>query len=194
MKKTPALVGLLLATLLLGACGNDTGEAEEATSQAAEQVNGADVTFAEDMIPHHEQAVEMAEMASDRASSSEVKGLAADIEAAQGPEIEQLSAWLQAWGEDPPSEPMDHGDMGHGEASSMSGMMTQEDMSSLGGTSGDQFDQMWLEMMIEHHRGAVDMAESAVADAEHPGVIEMAEDIIETQQAEIAQMEELLGR
>lgn len=194
MKKTVALIGLLFATLLLAACGNDDAAGSGAGS-SEESFNDADVTFAEGMIPHHEQAVEMAEMATQQASSAEVKALAEDIEAAQDPEIEQLQEWLDAWGEDAPSESMGHGDMGHGdESSSMSGMMTEDDMMALGDSNGAAFDRMWLEMMIEHHNGAVQMAETEVADGEHPGAIDMANQIIETQEAEISQMEKLLAR
>ena len=193
MKKTVALIGLLLASLLLAACGNDDG-AGTGGGSPEESFNDADVTFAQGMIPHHEQAVEMAEMATQQATSAEVKSLAEDIEAAQGPEIEQLQEWLDAWGEDAPSDSMGHGDMGHGdESSSMSGMMTEDDMMALGDSNGAAFDRMWLEMMIEHHEGAVEMAETEVADGEHPGAIDMANQIIETQEAEISQMEKLLS-
>jgi uncharacterized protein (DUF305 family) len=196
MKKTVALIGLLLATLLLAACGNDgTGTDDGATSPAGEEFNDADVTFAQGMIPHHEQAVEMAQMATEQAAGVEVKSLAEEIEAAQGPEIEQLKEWLQAWGEDTPSESMGHDDMGHGdESSSMAGMMTEEDMAMLSEVSGAEFDRMWLQMMIQHHEGAVQMAETEVTDGEHAGAVEMANRIIETQEAEISQMEKLLNR
>lgn len=195
MKHALTLIGLLVAALVLGACGSETtGVADESTSQAAEQPNDADVTFAQGMIPHHEQAVEMAQMATEQAEGAEVEQLAEDIEAAQGPEIEQLATWLEQWGEDAPSGEMDHGDMGHGDESPMSGMMTREDMTALGEASGGRFDQMWLEMMIEHHMGAVEMAETQAADGEHPGAIEMADRIIETQRAEISQMQRLLDR
>ena len=192
MRKTVALIGLLLAALLLAACGSND-DAGSGGGSAEEGHNDADTTFAQSMIPHHEQAVEMAEMATEQAARAEVRSLADDIEAAQGPEIEQLREWLQDWGEDAPSEPMDHGDMGHGdESSSMAGMMTEDDMMALGDNSGAPFDRMWLQMMIEH-KGPVQMAETEVADGEHAGSIDMAEQIIKTQETEISEMERLLN-
>lgn len=197
MKRVPALVILLFTALVLTACGNDaseTGSGEGDTKTATTEFNDADVTFAQGMIPHHEQAVEMAELATDRAESDDVKRLAADIEAAQAPEIEQLTTWLEQWGAEAPSGAMDHGDMGHGDSGGdMSGMMTEEDMTMLEGAQGADFDRAFLEMMVVHHEGAVEMAETEVADGENPDAIEMAETIISTQEAEIAEMRELLG-
>lgn len=205
MKKTPPLLALALAgALTLSACGDEdtqgtAGSASETsssepTSDATAQFNDADVEFAQGMIPHHQQAIEMAQMAEDQAQSAEVKELAAKIEEAQAPEIEQLTTWLQEWGADVPSGSMDHGDMGHGDAGSgMSGMMTEEDMDSLEGASGAAWDEMFLSMMIKHHSGAVEMAQTEIADGQHPGAIAMAEEIVATQNAEIDQMKQMLG-
>ena len=198
MKMIVALIGLLFAALVLTACGDDTDTASSGDTDASassEDFNDADVAFAQGMIPHHEQAVEMAQLAADRAESDEVKELAADIEAAQAPEIEKLTTWLDAWGADPADrsmEGMDHGDMGD-DSNGMSGMMSEEDMTMLEDASGAEFDQMFLEMMIEHHKGAVDMAETEVAEGQNPDAIAMANEIISTQEAEIEQMEQLLG-
>ena len=200
MKKILSIIGLPIAGLLLAACGDNGADSGDATGggsdspSAAAEFNDADVTFAQGMIPHHEQAIEMAQLAAERAEREEVKQLAADIEAAQGPEIERLTTWLEAWGEDDPSGEMDHGDMNGGDSSSdMGGMMTSEDMAMLEEASGVKFDEMFLEMMIEHHRGAVTMAETEVAEGENADAIAMAEDIIATQNAEIEQMQQLLG-
>ena len=196
VKKLIGLVALLLTALLLTACGNDSTSNDDAgsgdtSSEAA--FNDADVTFAQGMIPHHQQAVEMAQMAEDRAESPEVKQLASEIEAAQAPEIEQLTSWLEDWDAEVPSDSMGHGDMGHGDSGSdMSGMMTGEDMGMLEDANGMDFDRMFLTMMIEHHEGAVAMAETEVADGENPDAIAMAEQIISTQEAEIEQMKGML--
>ena len=188
MKKTLALVALPIAALLLSACGADADAGDGAAS-----FNDADIAFAQGMVPHHQQAVEMAQLAEQRAESAEVKDLAADIEAAQAPEIEQLTTWLQDWEAESPTPSMDHGDMGHGDASSdLSGMMTAEDMGMLEDTRGAGFDEMFLTMMIEHHEGAVEMAETEVDEGENADAIAMAEQIITTQEAEIKQMEQLL--
>lgn len=192
VKKLVAVVALLLAALLFTACGNDDTGSSDTTGEAT--FNDADVAFAQGMIPHHEQAVEMAQLAEERAQSPELEELASDIEAAQAPEIEQLTGWLEDWGADVPSDSMDHGDMGHGDPSSdMAGMMTAEDMSMLENAQGAVFDQMFLTMMIEHHEGAVQMARTEVANGENSDAIAMAERIISTQEAEIEQMQEMLG-
>ena len=101
VKKLVGLVALLLTALLLTACGNDSTSNDDAgsgdtSSEAA--FNDADVTFAQGMIPHHQQAVEMAQMAEDRAESPELKQLASEIEAAQAPEIEQLTRACLSYG------------------------------------------------------------------------------------------------
>ena len=147
--------------------------------------NEADVTFVQMMIPHHEGAVEMAQLAIDKAESPEVVELAERIEAAQAPEIEEMTAWLEAWGEPVETEGMDHGEMAG---------MSEDDMAALESASGPEFDRMFLEMMIEHHRGAVEMAETEIADGVNPEAIAMAETIKSSQEAEIAEMEELLDQ
>lgn len=189
-KKTLALVAPLLALgLTLSACGSDSSE-----SAADAPHNDQDVTFATDMIPHHAQAVEMADLAADRAESPEVKDLAEEISAAQGPEIETMTSWLEAWDEEVPDTSggmggMDHGDMG----GDMPGMMTPEDMDNLEAASGTEFDQMFLTMMIAHHEGAIEMAQTQQQDGEFTDAVDLAETIEETQTAEISTMEELLA-
>ncbi|QNN53443.1 DUF305 domain-containing protein [Nocardioides mesophilus] len=192
MKKTLALTAALLAaTLTLSACGNsDTGD----TSNGSDQFNDADVSFATDMIPHHQQAVQMTEMAADRASSPEVKQLADEIAAAQGPEIDTMTGWLEAWGQELPADSMDHGDMGHGdEAGGMPGMMDADTMDELEQASGEEFDEMFLTSMIEHHEGAIEMARTEQAHGENPDALALAEKIEKDQRAEITQMKAMLG-
>lgn len=194
LRKTLAATTLVVAAALgLTACADDTSDTSpdetSETSDTASQFNDADVKFAQEMIPHHEQAVEMAELAADRAESTEVKQLAADIEAAQGPEIETMTGWLDAWGEDVPSGSMDHGDMGHGDT----GMMTEDDMTMLEDADGAEFDRMFLEMMIEHHEGAIDMARTEQANGGNPDAIALAEQVETDQEAEIDKMKQLLG-
>jgi uncharacterized protein (DUF305 family) len=197
VKKLVGLVALLLTVLVLSACGSDGASGSSSPEKSAEAAfNDADVTFAQGMIPHHRQAIEMAQLAKDRAESIEVKDLATKIEAAQAPEIEQLSTWLEQWGEDVPTggtddEGMSGMDHGSGDMS-MGGMMSEEDMGMLEGASGADFDRMFLEMMIEHHGGAIEMAQTEVDEGAHRGAIAMAEEIISTQQAEIDTMEQLL--
>lgn len=186
MKKTHALAAALLAaTLTLSACGND---------DSADQFNDADVSFATDMIPHHQQAVEMAEMAADHAGSPEVKRLADDIAAAQGPEIDKMTGWLEARGQDAPMGTMDHGDMGHGDAAGgMPGMMDAETMNELAKATGDEFDQLFLTSMIDHHEGAIEMARTEQANGDNPDALELAERVEKDQQAQIQKMKDMLS-
>jgi uncharacterized protein (DUF305 family) len=190
------------AALVLAACGSDSGEdsgsgsaAKPSATASADAAAGAhddqDVTFAQGMIPHHQQALEMAETAATRASSAEVKDLAARIEKAQDPEITAMSGWLKAWGEDVPSAMpgMDHS--GH---SDMAGMMDQEDMDKLSKASGKGFDTMFLTMMIEHHEGAVKMATTEKQKGQYGPATKMADAIITAQNAEIEEMKQLLGK
>jgi uncharacterized protein (DUF305 family) len=194
MRKTLAAIALLAtAGLTLTACGDNPDDATTGDTSSNSAFNDADVTFAQQMIPHHEQAVEMAELAQDRADSGEVLELAENIEAAQGPEIETLQGWLEEWGEEAPSGGMDHGDMGHDSDGGMPGMMDEDEMNDLMGTSGADWDRMFLEMMIEHHEGAVEMAQVEVDDGENPDAVALAKKIISDQEAEITQMQQLLG-
>jgi uncharacterized protein (DUF305 family) len=197
------------ATAILGACGGSTsGDAEATTSPetavaasadgqaGANQVfNEADVKFAQNMIPHHQQAVEMAVIALDeaRGASAELKRLAERIQGGQQPEIDLMSGWLAAWGqEEMPGtegmEGMDHSSMG-----GMEGMMTEQQMSQLEQAAGPAFDRAWMEMMIEHHQGAVAMAKTVQSDGKNPEVQDLAERIIAAQESEIAEMQASLG-
>ncbi|MFP8958971.1 DUF305 domain-containing protein [Streptomyces nanhaiensis] len=200
LRRTAAAAAAAAAALVLAACGaSDNGSAgsdggasqSPAASASASQGehNAADVAFAQGMIPHHRQAIEMADLAPSRAQSAEVKKLAEEIKKAQDPEIKTLTSWLESWGEEVPAEgAMDHS--AHG----MDGMMTPEQMEELEKASGKAFDTAFLEMMIEHHEGAVAMAKTEQADGAYPPAKDMAEDIITSQSAEIAQMNKLLGK
>ncbi|MEU8991051.1 DUF305 domain-containing protein [Streptomyces sp. NPDC048558] len=195
------------AALVLAACGggdhSDTASGAHPSSSASADAtagahNAQDVSFAQGMIPHHRQAVEMAELAADRASSARVKDLATRIEKAQAPEIRTMSGWLKAWGEDVPSaapgmDGMDHSG-GHGGGSGMAGMMDQKDMDKLAKSSGKAFDSMFLTMMVEHHEGAVEMAGAEKAKGKYAPATALADDVVTAQTAEIDEMNKLLGK
>lgn len=215
MKRTMTLTALTLASALtLTACGtgaqdeNAGAEAtdtatpsatESATSSAtgsAEEVsaehNDADVMFAQMMIPHHQQAVEMSEMllAKDEIPA-EVAAFAQKVIDAQGPEIERMNSMLTAWGEDP----VDMGDMGDMEGmdhGGMSGMMSEEDMADLEQAQGTEAARLYLEQMTTHHKGAVDMAKDEAKDGQNPQAVQLAEQVIADQEAEITEMEQML--
>ncbi|TQL21173.1 DUF305 domain-containing protein [Streptomyces sp. SLBN-134] len=191
------------AALVLAACGSDNGSdsgsgTQTSASAGAEDTAGAhndqDVSFAQGMIPHHQQAIQMSKMAASQASSTEVKDLAARIEKAQDPEIETMSGWLESWGEDVPSSMpgMDHG--GHSGSSDMPGMMDTEDMDELMKASGKGFDTMFLTMMVEHHEGAVEMATTEKDKGQYGPAKKLAGEIITAQNAEIEEMNKLLGK
>lgn len=150
--------------------------------------NGADVTFVQGMIPHHRQAIAMSEQAGPRAASPQVQDLAGRIARAQGPEIEQMNSMLAAWGA-PAPPPM--GGMG---AMPMAGMMSDQQMSQLAAARGPAFDRMFLQMMIAHHRGAVTMAQTELGQGQNPQAKQLAQEIITAQQAEIAEMSQLLNQ
>lgn len=179
--------------------------------------NQADVMFAMMMIPHHAQAVRMSELVLAHDDlPPEVTDLAQRIRDAQEPEIEQMSGWLEQWGypagmgqgmgegmgeigegmgDMPYGGPSDAGrgveDMGG--MGSMSGMLSAEDMQALADATGPDATRLFLEGMIEHHRGAIEMSEREVEQGRYPDAIALAEQIIRSQQAEIIEMETLLA-
>ncbi|WP_410651501.1 DUF305 domain-containing protein [Amycolatopsis sp. cmx-4-54] len=190
------LVGAALAALasfavLTGCASSDTASTGHPVStvkapdprQAGH--NQADVTFAQGMIPHHEQALEMAKLVDGRTRNAKVVDLAARIRKAQDPEIQQLNGLLKGWGVAPSGEHSGHG--------SASGMMTEGDLEKLGKAKDAAFDKQWLEMMVEHHEGALEMAKTALQQSSNAEVKALAQKVIDGQQAEIAEMRALLG-
>lgn len=189
--RTTAAIALALSLTLAGCADTDddagSGAAEVAQENA--DVNEADVMFATMMLPHHEQAIEMSDIVLEKDDvDPDVRALAEQIKAAQGPEIEQLEGWLEEWGADAD----DMGSMDHGDHGSMSGMMSEADLEELRSADGQEASRLFLEQMIEHHRGAVEMAETQVEDGRSPEAVELARTIVETQNEEIEQMESLL--
>jgi uncharacterized protein (DUF305 family) len=197
------LAGAAVTTaLLLSACGGDHekssdtgmnhGAAPTATASAAASAgatfNDADVMFAQMMIPHHQEAVEMAAMADGRAASAQVKDLAGKIEAAQQPEIDTMTGWLTAWGKAP--MPDMSGGMDHG---AMPGAMSESDMAALHDAKGAAFDKQFLTLMVKHHEGAIEMAQEQVDKGSNPEAKALAAKIVTDQQAEIATMKQILA-
>ncbi|WP_440088357.1 DUF305 domain-containing protein [Streptosporangium sp. LJ11] len=149
--------------------------------------NAADVTFAQMMTEHHRQAVKMAELARTRTRDPEIRNLAATIDKAQRLEITTMTGWLARWGE--PATPSG-GMRGH----RMPGMMTGEDMKRLGAARGREFDRMFLQMMIAHHQGAIEMAGIERTQGSDPEAGKLATTIEATQRTEIGRMRKLLDR
>ncbi len=203
--------------LALSACGGSApGESDEASSPSstsspsassssssgssaapAEEHSSADVTFAQGMLVHHRGAITMSEVALERADDPRLEELAGRIIEAQGPEIDEMTSWLQAWDEPVPSGDGTSGMDGmsgmEGMDGGMAGMMGEEDMAALRSASGRTFDDMWLRGMIEHHRGAVEMSQTEIDEGQNPEAIELAKSIIDDQQAEIDEMEQMLA-
>lgn len=195
--RTTATAALALAVALtLAGCsgtgsstgattGTDQGASPTPSAQAAD-VNSADVMFAQMMIPHHQQAIEMADLilAKDGVDDRVVT-LAENIKAAQQPEIDQLEAWLIDWSADAYAMGgMDHGD----------GMMGDDDMTLLEAATGAEASGLFLEQMIVHHEGAIAMARAEVQDGENPGAVDMAQGIADSQTVEIAEMQDLIDQ
>lgn len=149
-------------------------------------VNRSDVMFVQMMIPHHEQAVDIAQLAPSHDASAAVLGLASRIAAEQGPEIRQMSAMLDAWG-----VPQMMG-AGTTHGMGMNGLVSDADMDALRAASGAAFDRMFLQLMIEHHEGAIAMTRDPLANGEDPELRLLLESIVATQGREIDEMRSLL--
>ena len=184
----------LLGVFGLAACGSDAAKPAAQTGvsnpAAGATFNDADVTFAQGMIPHHEQAIEMADLALDptTGSSDGVRDIATRIKAGQDPEVAMMTVWLESWGQPVQMDMSEGHDM-----SSMDGMMTTEEMDSLDALTGTEFDTMWIQMMIRHHEGAIAMAQTVKAAGSSPDALALADLIILAQKGEIAEMNALLG-
>ncbi|WP_327595985.1 DUF305 domain-containing protein [Streptomyces chartreusis] len=157
--------------------------AEEAERQRAEDdsPNSADVSYARMMIVHHTQALEMTELAPDRAESTKVTKLAERIAAAQKPEIAAMQGWLETQGK-----------AGHGhDHGSMPGMATEAQLEKLRAARGKAFDQLFLTLMITHHEGAITMATDVKGQGNNIRVEEMADEVIAQQTSEITRMRDM---
>ncbi|WP_329413329.1 DUF305 domain-containing protein [Nocardia vinacea] len=198
------------AALFAGGCSNDNsmpgmdhGSSSASSGKPATRsdFNDADVTFLQTMYPHHAQAVEMARLVPSRTQNEQVRALAADIEKAQSPEMEQITTLLESFGKPAPTS-SGHG--GHNMEmtttmnmpgmTTMPGMMSNEQMNALAAASGADFDRQWLELMIEHHTGAIAMSNTELAGGVNPDAKALATAIVAAQQAEIGTMRGLLGQ
>jgi uncharacterized protein (DUF305 family) len=201
MKKlTLTVVALTTAALLLGACGSsdmssmDTGSSDSSSMDMdysipeSAEFNAADVMFAQMMVPHHEQAIEMSDIALDpnTGASAAVIALATQIKGAQDPEISQMKNLLTTWG-----MPMEIGLMDH--SSGMDGMLSLEDMDSLGQLKGAEFDKAWAKGMIAHHEGAIAMANDVLANGKNSEILALANAVVSGQSTEIETLKPLAG-
>jgi uncharacterized protein (DUF305 family) len=194
MKSTRILLTSFTALALLAGCGGASHsdmavDTSVDTVQSATDFNDADVMFAQMMIPHHEQAIEMSDIALDPTvgASDVVKSLATRIKGAQDPEIATMKAFLTSWEKGlTPDSSMDHSD-------SMSGMLSAEDITKLSSLRGAEFDRAWMTGMIAHHEGAIEMAEEVLKDGTNTAVKTLATAVVTAQDSEILEMKKLLG-
>ena len=173
-----------------GAPGDSVRElsAEEAIKIADTSYSPDDVKFMQDMIPHHNQAVQMAALVADRTNWPELLDVAGRIDASQVDEIEFMKQWLGERGE-PVPDPTAHGAMHT--SHEMAGMASPKDMGRLAQLEGTAFDRLFLELMITHHEGAVTMVEELLeqpGSAYDPVLFEFANDVTNDQSAEIERM------
>jgi uncharacterized protein (DUF305 family) len=157
--------------------------------------NADDHAFATNMIPHHQQAIELSAMVPEHSTNPELVALAAKISAEQEPEIKALRVFLVQWDENPDDDASQggHGEEGgHGGHGAMAGMVDEATMTKLQSLRGAEFDTLWLQSMISHHQGAIEMAKAEVAHGQNEDVKRMAQGMIDAQQAEIDQMKQML--
>ncbi|GGJ27395.1 DUF305 domain-containing protein [Streptomyces brasiliensis] len=167
---------------------NRTLSAEDAASQRAEDdsPNSADVSYAQMMIQHHAQALEMTELAPEHAASGQVRRLAERIAAAQRPEIGSMRGWLKSYGEPEKADGHEH------MHTAMPGMASEAQLKKLRAAEGKAFDQLFLTLMITHHEGAITMATDVKAQGNNIRIEEMADDVISQQTSEITRMRTML--
>ncbi|AYM44074.1 DUF305 domain-containing protein [Mycobacteroides chelonae] len=202
--RTAILAGAAAAVLILSACSSDK-KGDETKSEhsghsgmpgmtttldtnpatAPSDHNDADVTFAQQMIMHHQQAVEMSNLTEGRTANPAVLELANNIQTAQQPEIDTLTEWLTSWGQ--PLMPEGHDPAGH-----MPGMVDTPVLDRMKTLNGEVFDQLWLQSMIAHHQGAVAMSNAELSGGQYPSAKQLAQKIIDNQQPEIDTMQGLL--
>ena len=198
--RVAAVLAALIAALFLSSCSNSTSESHADHPKTDEPVitgqpagyNPDDVAFATNMIPHHQQAVELSALVPDRSTNTELIALANQISAAKQPEINVMKVFLVQWTEgtgNPTSS--DSGHAAHG--STMQGMVDAATMAKLESLNGAEFDKLWLESMISHHQGAIEMAKAELANGDNVDAKSLATNIVTTQEAEIGQMKQMLG-
>jgi uncharacterized protein (DUF305 family) len=198
-RRLAALGCAIALSATVSACGDSSDSSDGRPSGTQTAANGdvfneADVAFATDMIPHHAQAIEMVTLTDGRPLDPDVAQLASQIRDAQVPEVETMTDWLTAWGKEVPATSLDHTNAGHDmEDMDMPGMMSAAEMNALEDAADAEFQDLWLEMMMEHHQGAIEMAKTEQADGKYTDAVSLAKSIESAQQVEIERIQQLLG-
>ena len=191
-----AALAALTTALFLSSCSTSASDSHADHPQTDQPVitgqpagyNADDVAFAANMIPHHQQAVDLSAMVPDRCTNAALVALADQISAAQQPEINVMKVFLVQWNENPDTS------SGHeGHDSTMAGMVDATTMTKLESLNGAEFDKLWLESMISHHEGAIEIAKAEVANGDNVDAKALANKIVAAQEAEIGQMKQMLG-
>jgi uncharacterized protein (DUF305 family) len=181
--RVTAWFAAMATVAVVSACGESSPNPDTQSTKH----NGADVTFAEKMIPHHQQALDMSAMVPSHTGNRELIVMAKHIALDQQAQIDTLQGLLQQWGEPAAPDHMEHGGM------SMDGMVDAATMDELPTLTGPEFDDLWLRSMITHHKGAIAMAGPETAQGENQTAVKMAKIIVEWQQLEIGRMNAMLG-
>jgi uncharacterized protein (DUF305 family) len=195
-RRVAAALAALTVALFMSSCSSPASDGHTGHEHADEPVitgqpagyNADDVAFATNMIPHHQQAVDLSAMVPDRSTNAGLVALAQQISAAQQPEINVMKVFLVQWNENPDTN---SGHAGHGNA--MQGMVDAATMTKLESLTGAEFDKLWLESMIGHHQGAIEMAKAEIANGDNVDAKNLAKNIVTTQEAEIGQMKQMVG-
>jgi uncharacterized protein (DUF305 family) len=195
MLKT-SLISAAAAIVVLAGCANDSGtsgismehgSAKASAGPSASDFNDTDILFVQTMLPHHDQAVSMSDLVlAKRGLHPGVAALARQIKDAQQPEIETMNGWFEAMG-----RPQRQGGTHHG---GLQGMLDENEMQRLDLANAREGQRLFLEAMIKHHIGAIEMANKEITDGQHPGAVDLAKNIATTQQQEIDDMTDLLTR
>ena len=201
MNKRHLTAAALASALVLSACGNGddtatTGTGSEGGSSSAPaadaQGNDADIAFLTGMKPHHEQAVEMSDMVLAAGAPPAVADIARQIKSAQAPEIEEMDAMLADLSQEAAGGSHGGGHGGSG-AAGHSGMMSEDEMEELMNATGTEAAKLYLEGMVKHHQGAIEAAETELADGQYEPALDLAARIAKDQAAEITELETLLA-
>jgi len=195
MLKT-SLISAAAAIVVLAGCANDSGtsriprehgSANTSAGPSASAFNDTDILFVQVMLPHHDQAVSMSDLLlAKRGVHPEVAALARQIKDAQQAEIDTMNGWFEAMG-----RPQREGGTHHG---GLDGMLDENQMQQLDQANSDDGQRLFLEGMIKHHAGAIEMANKEITAGQHPGAVDLAKNIATTQQQEIDVMTDLLTR
>lgn len=187
-----AVAAVLAVLAVLGGCADGAGGSADPSASGAQTFNKADVKFAQTMIPHHEQAIEMSDIILAKSGiDPEVTKLAQQIKDAQGPEMTTMTELLTAWNQ--PLIP-DHGAEADEDHWAAEGVLTPEEMQELMAADGPAGQELFLEGMIEHHKGAITMVQDEIDNGENPDALKLAQAIKDRQVAEIHTMESLLAQ